>query len=91
MEEIDPKINKLRAMKTLQDEIQLNYTKNEKRNHQIPDDYRDFLQRNDSILASKDTPITDSLYYWVHHSCALFTNGPHVTPKTPVKMGKLDF
>lgn len=40
---LDPKLTKLRAAKRLQEDIQLNFTKNEQKNHCIPDDYRDFL------------------------------------------------
>lgn len=69
----------------------MNYNKNEKNNQFIPEDFRDFIQRNEQKLESDNAPITDTLYHWVHHSCSMWTQGPQVTPKTPVKMNKLDF
>ena len=49
------------------------------------------MQRNEAILQSKDTPETDTLYHWVHHSCAMWTSGTQVTPNTPVKMDNIPF
>ena len=43
------------------------------------------------MLESKDVPVTDTLYMWVHHSCAMWMPGPTVTPKTPVRMIRLDY
>lgn len=33
---------------------------------------------------------TETLYEWVHLSCAMWTPGPIVTPKTPVRLYKID-
>jgi hypothetical protein len=74
-----------------QDKFELNFNKHEKQNHCIPEDYCHFLQKNEIKLEDKLCPITDSLYHWVHHSCSLWMPGPQVTPRTPVKMNKLDY
>lgn len=74
-----------------QDKFELNFNKHEKQNHCIPEDYCHFLQKNEIKLEDKNCPVTDSLYHWVHHSCSLWMPGPQVTPRTPVKMNKLDY
>ena len=33
---------------------------------------------------------SETLYEWVHLSCAMWIPGPIVTPKTPVRLSKLD-
>jgi len=35
-------------------------------------------------------PQTETLYEWVHISCASWIPGVHVTPKTPVKLSKIE-
>jgi len=57
---------------------------------EIPEDYIFFLQRNEKVLESGLVQPTETLYEWVHLSCALWTPGPIVTPKTPVRMSKID-
>ena len=47
--------------------------------------------RNQAALEAEDAPVTDTLYHWVHHSCAMWLRDPQVTPKTPVKLNKMDF
>lgn len=42
-------------------------------------------------LEARTTPVTDTLYHWVHHSCSMWMQGPVVTPKRPVIMNKMDF
>ena len=74
-----------------QDEYELNYNRHEKQNHGIPEDYSHFIQRNEMKIEGRDAPVTDTLYHWVHHSCSLWMPGPVVTPKTPVKMNKMDY
>lgn len=75
-----------------QEELALNFNEHEKKNHLIPEDYSHFVRRNEPILEAKETPETDSLYKWVHHSCAMWMPGPVVTPRTPVqKLNKIDF
>lgn len=74
-----------------QEEYELNFNEHERNNHCIPEDYSHFVQRNEYRLELPDTPVTDSLYHWVHHSCSMWTQGPQITPKTPVKMNRLDF
>ena len=49
------------------------------------------MKRNEQMLESKGATITDTLYMWVHHSCAMWMPGPTVTPKTPVRMIRLDY
>ena len=56
---------------------------------EIPEDYTFFLQRNEQRLESNETVPTDTLYEWVHLSCAMWIPGPTVTPKTPVRMSKI--
>jgi len=70
---------------------QLNFNKHEKENHNTPEDYSRFIRRNEILLEAPNAPVTDTLYHWVHHSCSMWMQGPIVTPKTPVKMNKLDF
>ena len=72
----------------VQESIELNFTSMEKKN-QIPEDYSHFIRRNEQVLES--APETSTLYHWVHHSCSMWMPGPVVTPKTPVKMNKMDF
>jgi hypothetical protein len=74
-----------------QEEFEFLFNKIEQQNQNIPEDYANFIKRNESKLELKSTPVTDTLYHWVHHSCALWMKEPVVTPKTPVKMNKLDF
>lgn len=74
-----------------QEEFELNFNDHERNNHSIPEDYSHFIQRNETKLEMLETPITDTLYHWVHHSCSMWTQGPQITPKTPVKMNRLDF
>lgn len=57
---------------------------------EIPEDYTFFLQRNEQRLESPSTVPTETLYEWVHLSCAMWIPGPTVTPKTPVRMSKID-
>ena len=57
---------------------------------EIPEDYTFFLQRNAQRLDKSGIPNTETLYEWVHLSCALWIPGPVVTPKTPVRMNKID-
>lgn len=68
-----------------------NLNKHEIANHNIPEDYSKFLRRNEAMLEARDTPCTDTLYHWVHHSCSMWMPGPQVTPRTPVKMTRLDY
>lgn len=35
-------------------------------------------------------PPTETLYEWVHLSCSVWIPGPTVTPKTPVRLNKID-
>ena len=74
-----------------QDMVELNFNKHEKQNHCTPEDYSHFIRRNEQMLESKDVPVTDTLYLWVHHSCAMWMPGPTVTPRTPVRMARLDY
>ena len=57
---------------------------------ELPGDYSFFIQRNEQRLESPDAIPTETLYEWVHLSCAIWMPGPSVTPKTPVRMSKLD-
>ena len=57
---------------------------------EIPEDYTFFLQRNEQKLEGADVVPTETLYEWVHLSCAMWIPGPNVTPKTPVRMSKID-
>lgn len=57
---------------------------------EIPEDYTFFLQRNAQRLEKSAIPSTETLYEWVHLSCAMWIPGPIVTPKTPVRMSKID-
>jgi hypothetical protein len=56
----------------------------------IPDDYNQFIQRNMTRLESKTNPKTETLYQWVHYSCATWIPEPIMTPKTPVRLSKFD-
>lgn len=56
-----------------QEEFELNFNDHERNNHCIPEDYSHFIQRNETKLELPETPITDSLYHWVHHSCSMWT------------------
>ena len=56
-----------------QEKYELNFNKHEKKNHCIPEDYSHFIQRNEYRLELLETPVTDSLYHWVHHSCSMWT------------------
>jgi hypothetical protein len=73
-----------------QEEIKLNFNKHEIMNHKIPEDYSNFIKRNE-LLLEEEASNTDTLYHWVHHSCAMWMKEPIVTPKTSVNMKKLDF
>lgn len=55
-----------------------------------PEDYDFFLQRNHKAFETGDVPSTETLYEWVHLSCAMWIPGPIVTPKTPVRLNKID-
>ena len=57
---------------------------------EIPEDYTFFLQRNEQRLEQADVVPTETLYEWGHLSCAMWIPGPSVTPKTPVRMSKID-
>lgn len=74
----------------IQEAMELNFNKHEINNHKIPEDYCNFIKRNEQLL-EVDAPPTDTLYHWVHHSCAMWMKEPVVTPKTSVNMKKLDF
>jgi hypothetical protein len=41
-------------------------------------------------LESPYVPKTETLYEWVHLSCSTWIPGPLVTPKTPVRLHKLE-
>lgn len=58
----------------------------------MPDDYSFFLQRNEIELetAVNSFCFVPTQYEWVHHSCATWIPGPIVTPKTPVRLNKID-
>ena len=73
-----------------QEEIKLNFNKHEIMNHKIPEDYSNFIKRNETLL-EEESHNTDTLYHWVHHSCAMWMKEPVVTPKTSVNMRRLDF
>ena len=62
-----------------QDDIKLLFNTHEKKNQEIPEDYSNFIKRNDQIL--ERAPETDTLYHWVHHSCSTWMKEPIVTPK----------
>jgi len=80
------------AMRVIQkqEDLELNFNKHELKNHRIPEDYSNFIKRNTHMLEI-EAPPTDTLYHWVHHSCAMWMKEPIVTPKTSVNMRKLDF
>lgn len=73
-----------------QEELELIFNKHEIQNHRIPEDYGNFIKRNEHLL-EEVSPQTDTLYHWVHHSCAMWMKEPVVTPRTSVNMKKLDF
>jgi len=72
-----------------QNEVDLHFLESEAI-AEIPEDYTFFLQRNEQRLECQETEPTESLYEWVHLSCAMWIPGPSVTPKTPVRMSKID-
>ena len=72
-----------------QNSIKLHFIQSE-RVTEIPEDYTFFLQRNEQRLEKSSIPNTQTLYEWVHLSCAMWIPGPIVTPKTPVRMSKID-
>ena len=72
-----------------QHKVELHYLKTEA-DAELPEDYSFFIQRNEQKLESPEAVPTDTLYEWVHLSCAIWMPGPTVTPKTPVRMSKLD-
>lgn len=86
----NPQLTESMEVLKLQDELTLNFNKHELKNHKIPEDYSNFIKRNERFL-EQEAPSTDTLYHWVHHSCALWMKEPVVTPRTPVNMTKLDF
>lgn len=57
---------------------------------QIPEDYQAFIQKNSGRLESQYSYQTNTLYEWVHQSCAQWIHEISVTPRTPVKLSKLD-
>lgn len=71
--------------------VELLFEKNEKEN-QIPEDYNFFLQKNEARLESQyqSQAHTQTLYQWIHISCASWVPGPVVTPKTPVRLNKIE-
>lgn len=72
-----------------QEQLQLHFIQSEQVT-EIPEDYTFFLQRNSARLEKTAIPNTETLYEWVHLSCAMWIPGPIVTPKTPVRMSKID-
>ncbi len=73
-------------------EIDLKFLGSEKET-QIPEDYSFFVQRNETIIeeaCAKPTCYVPTLFEWVHLSCASWIPGLSVTPKTPVKLAKID-
>ena len=56
-----------------------------------PEDYDFFLQRNQKVFESDVVSPTETLYEWVHLSCAMWIPGPIVTPKTPVRLNKIEY
>jgi hypothetical protein len=68
-----------------QEEVDLHFLQTEL---DSPEDYDFFLQRNAKKL-DRAVP-SETLYEWVHLSCAMWIPGPVVTPKTPVRLSKLD-
>jgi PHD-like zinc-binding domain len=73
--------------------IELGFLANE-RETQIPDDYSFFLQRNEAAIesacAASELCFVPTQYEWIHLSCATWLPGPLVTPKTPVRLNKID-
>mmetsp|Transcript_12803 Transcript_12803/g.19822 ORF Transcript_12803/g.19822 Transcript_12803/m.19822 type:complete len:249 (+) Transcript_12803:2743-3489(+) len=72
-----------------QEKFELNFTAREKKDHNTPEDYNRFFKRNEEAIEKKAP--TDTLYNWAHLSCSMWMAGPEVTPKTPVKMNKMDY
>ena len=68
-----------------QEDVDLHFLQSEAA-AEIPEDYTFFLQRNEQKLESIEVVNTETLYEWVHLSCAMWIPGPNVTPKTPVRM-----
>jgi hypothetical protein len=72
--------------------IDLNFLPSEKDG--IPDDYSFFLQRNEAVLeaatSGPDPCFIPTQYEWVHLSCATWIPGPTITPKTTVRLNKID-
>ena len=69
--------------------LELHFDIHEKES-QLPEDYSFFLQRNENKIESEFTPFVPTLYQWVHLSCSSWIPGLLVTPKTPVRLNKLD-
>lgn len=72
-------------------DVELSYLPIE-RESMIPDDYSFFLSRNETILenATNSKTFVPTQYKWVHLSCATWIPGPIVTPKTAVRLNKMD-
>jgi hypothetical protein len=72
--------------------VELNFLPSEKEG--IPEDYSYFLQRNESTLetatSGKELCFVPTQYEWVHISCATWIPGPTITPKTTVRLNKID-
>ena len=88
---VQPELTESMKIIKEQEEFEFNFSKHEQKNHNIPEDYSNFIKRNEAKLELKASPSTDTLYHWVHHSCAMWMKEPVVTPKTPVKMNKMDY
>jgi len=72
--------------------VELKYLPTEKDG--IPEDYSFFVQRNEvnleSLTSGPDACFVPTQYEWVHLSCATSIPGPTITPKTTVRLNKLD-
>lgn len=72
--------------------VELNFLPSEKEG--IPDDYSFFVQRNETnleaVTSGIDSCFVPTQYEWVHLSCATWIPGPITTPKTTVRLNKLD-
>ena len=90
IEEEDEKVSLVKLMDRL-NRIQLKFLQSEKVN-EFPDDFSFFLQRNELEIESalNSQCFVPTQYEWVHLSCATWIPGPIVTPKTPVKLNKID-
>ena len=78
--------NHLKMNSSIED-LELKFDQHEKET-QTPEDYASFIQKNEAQLEGHRQ--TQTLYEWIHLSCASWIPGPLVTPKTPVRMHKID-